>query len=88
MVESADQSGEDSDDRMIVAMGVMNTIESILTVVEESREILAQVEPIILQIIAFVLTQQCMGMSVCTVICNVILFVWLTGLRYIFCILC
>jgi len=42
-------------------MGVLNTIESILTVIDESKEVLAQVEPIILQIIGFIITTQSMG---------------------------
>lgn len=60
VVESDDSNG-DNDDKVIVAMGVMNTMESILTVVEESPEILSQVEPVILQVIGFILSQQCMG---------------------------
>ena len=60
MVETDDSNG-DNDDKVIVAMGVLNTIESILTVVEESPEILSQVEPVILQIIGFILNQQCLG---------------------------
>ncbi|KAF6031490.1 IPO7 [Bugula neritina] len=59
VVESDDDSG-DSDDKVIVAMGVLNTIESILTVIDESKEVLAQVEPIILQIIGFIITTQSM----------------------------
>lgn len=60
VVETDDSNG-DNDDKVIVAMGVLNTIESILTVVEESPEILSQVEPVILQIIGFILNQQCLG---------------------------
>ena len=60
VVESDDSSG-DNDDKVIVAMGILNTIESVLTVIEDSAEILSQVEPIILQIIAFIIQTQCMG---------------------------
>ena len=51
LIENEENSGDDSDDKVIVAMGILNTIESILTVVGESREIMAQVEPLILQLI-------------------------------------
>lgn len=60
VVESDDNSG-DNDDKVIVAMGVLNTIESVLTVIEDSPEILMQIEPIILQIIGFIIQTQCMG---------------------------
>ena len=63
VVESDDSSG-DNDDKVIVAMGILNTIESVLTVIEDSAEILSQVEPIILQIIAFIIQTQCMGKQI------------------------
>lgn len=46
---------------MMVAMGVLNTMESILTIAEESEELLARIEPIVLQIIGYIISNQCMG---------------------------
>ena len=60
VVESDDNSG-DSDDKVVVAMGVLNTIDCILAVLDDSPDILAQIEPIILQIIGFIISSQCMG---------------------------
>ena len=59
-MESDDNSG-DNDDKVVVAMGVLNTIDCILSVLDEAQDILAQIEPIILQIIGFIITSQCMG---------------------------
>ncbi|XP_067928154.1 importin-7-like [Watersipora subatra] len=58
VVESDDNSG-DSDDKVVVAMGVLNTIDCLLSVLDESPEILAQIEPIVLQIIGFIISSQC-----------------------------
>jgi importin-7 len=47
-----DSSGDDdSGDRALTAMGVLNTIDSILTVNEDQKEIMNQLEPIVLRVI-------------------------------------
>jgi hypothetical protein len=43
-------SSEDGDEKAITAMGLLNTLETILTVMEDKEEVHAQLEPIILQV--------------------------------------
>ena len=43
-------SSDEGDEKAITAMGVLNTLETILTVMEEKEEVHAQLEPIILQV--------------------------------------
>ncbi|XP_064634569.1 importin-7-like [Lineus longissimus] len=44
-----------SDEKAIAAMGILNTIDTILTVMDEQKEILAKLEVIVLDIIALIL---------------------------------
>uniref|UniRef100_A0A1W7RAB8 Importin-7 n=1 Tax=Hadrurus spadix TaxID=141984 RepID=A0A1W7RAB8_9SCOR len=48
---------ESSDERAITAMGVLNTIDTILSVMEEQKEIMNQLEPIVLNVIGLILSQ-------------------------------
>ncbi|CAH1785309.1 unnamed protein product [Owenia fusiformis] len=51
------EDGEQSDEKAIAAMGVLNTIDAILTVVEDHKEIIAQLEGIVLQVVVITLNQ-------------------------------
>lgn len=45
---------EGSDDKAITAMGLLNTIETLLTVMDEQPEVMRLLEPIVLQVVAHV----------------------------------
>lgn len=49
---------EGSDEKAITAMGLLNTIETLLTVMEERPEILRMLEPTVLQVIVHVLQNE------------------------------
>lgn len=49
---------EGSDEKAITAMGLLNTIETVLTVMEEQPEILRMLEPTVLQVVAHVLQNE------------------------------
>lgn len=49
---------EGSDEKAITAMGILNTIETLLTVLEEQPEVLRQLEPTVLQVVAHVLQHE------------------------------
>lgn len=49
---------EGSDEKAITAMGLLNTIETLLTVMEEQPEILRMLEPTVLQVVAHVLQNE------------------------------
>lgn len=49
---------EGSDEKAITAMGLINTIETLLTVMEEQTEVMNLLEPIVLQAIAHVLQNE------------------------------
>ncbi|XP_077868643.1 importin-7 isoform X2 [Saccoglossus kowalevskii] len=53
VVDADDQS----DDKAITAMGILNTIETILTVMEDEKEIMKQLEGIVLNVIGTILQQ-------------------------------
>lgn len=46
-----------SDEKAITAMGVLNTIDTILSVMENEKEIMALLEPIVLNVVGLILTQ-------------------------------
>ncbi|XP_076310776.1 importin-7 msk isoform X2 [Tachypleus tridentatus] len=48
---------EDSDERAITAMGVLNTIDTILSVMEDQKEVTKQLEPVVLHVIGVILSQ-------------------------------
>lgn len=49
---------ENSDEKAITAMGLLNTIETLLTVMEERPEILSLLEPTVLQVVVHVLQNE------------------------------
>lgn len=51
---------EESDERAITAMGLLNTIETLVAVMEENPEVLAQLEPVALQVVGLIFTQSAM----------------------------
>lgn len=54
------ESDEGSDEKAITAMGLLNTIEALLTVMEEQPEIIAQLQPIVLQVVGHIFSQSVM----------------------------
>lgn len=56
------ETDEGSDEKAITAMGLLNTIETLLTVMEDQPQIMAQLEPIVLQVVAHIFGQSVMGM--------------------------
>ncbi|XP_067127440.1 importin-7 isoform X2 [Centruroides vittatus] len=48
---------ESSDERAITAMGILNTIDTILSVMEEQKDIMSQLESIVLNVVGLILTQ-------------------------------
>lgn len=51
---------EDSEDKALTAMGILNTIDSILIMMEEQKEIMAKLEPIVIQLIVSIFNQEMM----------------------------
>lgn len=43
-------------------MGVLNTVDTILSVMENEKDIMALLEPIVLNVIGLILTQSVVGM--------------------------
>lgn len=56
------ETDEGSDEKAITAMGLLNTIETVLSVMEEHPQIMSQLEPIVLQVVAHIFGQSVMGM--------------------------
>ena len=56
------ETDEGSDEKAITAMGLLNTIETLLTVMEEHPQILLQLEPIVLQVVVYIFGHNVMGM--------------------------
>ncbi|KAF4529731.1 hypothetical protein B566_EDAN017735 [Ephemera danica] len=54
------ETDEGSDEKAITAMGLLNTMETLLTVMEDLPEIVAQLQPIVLQVISHVFAQSVM----------------------------
>ncbi|KFM76182.1 Importin-7, partial [Stegodyphus mimosarum] len=51
-------SGDDnSDEKTITAMGILNTMDTILSVMEDHKEIMALLEPTVLNVVGLILTQ-------------------------------
>lgn len=55
------ESDEGSDEKAITAMGLLNTIETLLSVMEEQLEIMAMLEPIVLQVAGHIFTNSVNG---------------------------
>lgn len=56
------ETDEGSDEKAITAMGLLTTIETVLSVTEEQPQIRAQLEPIIIRVVAHIFGQNVMGM--------------------------
>lgn len=54
------ETDEGSDEKAITAMGILNTIETLLTVMKDQPQIMAQLEPTVLQVIAHIFSQSVM----------------------------
>ncbi|XP_046688941.1 LOW QUALITY PROTEIN: importin-7-like, partial [Homalodisca vitripennis] len=54
------ETDEGSDEKAITAMGLLNTIETLLTVMEEQPEILAQLQPTVLGVVGHIFTNSVM----------------------------
>jgi hypothetical protein len=55
------ETDEGSDEKAITAMGLLNTIETLLTVMEDQPEIMAQLQPTVLQVVGHIFSQSVMG---------------------------
>ncbi|KAK6629508.1 hypothetical protein RUM43_003325 [Polyplax serrata] len=51
------ESDEGSDEKAIAAMGLLNAIETLLTVMEDNAEIMSQLQPIVLQVVGDIFQQ-------------------------------
>lgn len=52
---------ENSDDKAIAAMGILNTIETLLSVMDENQAIMAKLHPIVMNVIGHIFQQNVMG---------------------------
>lgn len=59
------ETDEGSDEKAITAMGLLSTIETLLSVMEEQPQIMSQLEPIVLQVVAHIFGRNVTGMSFC-----------------------
>jgi len=55
------ETEESSDEKAIMAMGLLNTIETILSVMEEQPEITAQLQPTVLQVVGHIFMNSIIG---------------------------
>ena len=55
------ETDEGSDEKAITAMGLLNTIETLLSAMENQPQIMAQLQSIVLQVIAHIFGQSVMG---------------------------
>ncbi|XP_035537073.1 importin-8 [Morone saxatilis] len=55
---------EENEDKTVMALGILSTIDTILTVMEDHKEITQQLEGICLQVIGLVLQKPIIGMAV------------------------
>ena len=55
------ESEEGSDEKAITAMGILNTIETLLSVMENQPLIMAQLQPTVLQVIAHIFSHSVIG---------------------------
>ncbi|GFG30315.1 hypothetical protein Cfor_02128 [Coptotermes formosanus] len=54
------ETDEGSDEKAITAMGLLNTIETLLNVMEEQPEIMSQLQPTVLQVVGHIFSQSVM----------------------------
>jgi hypothetical protein len=55
------ETDEGSDEKAITAMGLLNTIETLLTVMEDQPQIMTQLQPTVLQVVGHIFSQSVMG---------------------------
>lgn len=55
-----------TDEKAITAMGLLNTMETVLTVMEDNPEIMAQLEKTILRVVGHILHHNIIGKKICT----------------------
>ena len=56
----ASNEAEDDEDKALAAMGILNTIDTILTMMDEQKDIMLQLEPIVIQIVVLIFQQEIM----------------------------
>lgn len=56
----ASNEAEDDEDKALAAMGILNTIDTILTMMDEQKDIMLQLEPIVIQIVVLIFQQEMM----------------------------
>ncbi|XP_026473406.1 importin-7 [Ctenocephalides felis] len=56
------ESEENSDEKAITAMGLLNTIETLLSVMEDNEEIIANLQPTVLQVVGHIFQQSVMDL--------------------------
>ena len=54
-------SEDGADERAITAMSLLSTVETLLSAMEDSPDIVRQLEPIVLQLVALILNKNIMG---------------------------
>lgn len=55
------ETDEGSDEKAITAMGLLNTVETLLSVMENQPQIMAQLQPTVLQVVAHIFGESVMG---------------------------
>ena len=55
------ETDERSDEKAITAMGLLNTIETLLSVMDNQPQIMARLQPIVLQVVAHIFGESVMG---------------------------
>ena len=55
------ETDEGSDEKAITAMGLLNTVETLLNVMEDQPEIMLQLQPTVLQVVGHIFSQSVMG---------------------------
>lgn len=55
------ETDEGSDEKAITAMGLLNTIESLLSVMENRPDIILRLQPTVLQVVAHIFGESVMG---------------------------
>jgi hypothetical protein len=55
------ETDEGSDEKAITAMGLLNTIETLLNVMEDQPEIMSRLQPTVLQVVGHIFSQSVMG---------------------------
>ncbi|RWS17641.1 Importin-7-like protein [Dinothrombium tinctorium] len=71
MIESSDD--DENEDKALTAMGLLNTIDTILTMMEEQTEIMKQLEPIVVQIVEDIFKNEQMDLyeEAMTLVCTI-----------------